>query len=227
LSEFIYYLQTYDGSYSYQDDDGYYGINALPNCEGGDNGYLGLDCASDGSFAINYFNDQYCLARTGNTYNSLKKINKSLKSYQSCYTGSDLVQNLVTYSEPCTSLDTNLCDDGSLFQQRSSTSGAARTSAKKRWSSSKYMGAHKSWVTKLKYVVGGLFLLASFIMFTGILFTNRRRRRAMMMRKYRQSKKDKSRRSRGDGASRKSSKSRSTKRSRSRGKEKVADGVMT
>ena len=202
-------------------------MNALPNCEGGDNGYLGLDCASDGTFAINYFNDQYCLARTGNTYNQLKKINKSLKNYQSCYTGASLVQPLVEFSQPCTSLDTNLCQDGAMFEQRSSTSGAARTSAKKKWSSSKYMGAHKSWVTKLKYVVGGLFLLASFIMFTGILFTNRRRRRAMMMRKYRQSKKDKSRRSRGD-ASRKSSKSRSsTKRSRSRGKEKVADGVMT
>jgi len=87
-------------------------------------------------------------------------------------------------------------------------------------------GGYHSWVTKLKYVIGGGFLLASFIMFTGILFTNRRRRRAMMMRKYRQAKKAKRDKGR-DSATRKSTRSSSKKRSKSKSREKANDGVLT
>merc|ERR1719232_2256876 len=78
--------------------------------------------------------------------------------------------------------------------------------------------ATRSWVTKLKYVAGGMLLVASFVMFTGILFTNRRRRRALMQRKYRQNRKGRARsKSRGgdynnDGTSRKSGRSKSRNR---------------
>ena len=225
VSEFIYYLQTYDGSFQNYGDDDAYAVDALPDCEANDYGYMGLDCSSDGSFAINYFNDQYCVSRTGNQYDQLKDVNKMIGNYESCvasYSSGDdydysLVHQLIYYSEPCTSLDFSLCGDSEAFDQRSASSGKGGFATyHKGWSSSAL--GHKSWVTKLKYVIGGLFLLASFIMFTGILFTNRRRRRAMMMRKYRQAKKKK--RERGSSSSRKS-RSASKRRSKSKSKEGV------
>ena len=159
----------------------------------------------------------------------MKSLNNVISNYKSCsggYSNGDgegsLVHQLVYYSEPCTSLDYNVCEDSEKFDERSESSGKAKRQHKG-WSSRAYMGGHKSWVTKLKYVVGGLFLLASFIMFTGILFTNRRRRRAMMMRKYRQAKKAKRERAR-ESSSRKS-RSGSKKRSKSRTKDR--DGVFT
>jgi hypothetical protein len=213
-------------------DDDAYGEDGLPNCEqANDGGYVGLDC-SDGDFTINYFNDEYCVSRTGTTYNQMSSLNSLIGTYTSCTSGgsnndddggNSIVQQLVYYSEPCTSLDYELCTDSEAFDERSASSGQSR-SAHKKWSSRAYIGGHKSWVTKLKYVVGGLFLLASFIMFTGILFTNRRRRRAMMMRKYRQAKKQK--RERNKDSSSKKSRSGSKKRSKSRTRDK-SDGVFT
>jgi hypothetical protein len=233
LSSFMSDLETYDSSYDYEDDG-----TELTVCADTGDGYIGLDCAEDGSFAINYFNDQYCLSRTGNAYNGLSNVNSMFSNhYQQCigaysYDGSDdysysLVHQLVYYSEPCTSLDSDLCENGQAFEDRSESSGTStrQSSSTNSWSSNMFNGSRKSWVTKLKYVVGGMFLLASFIMFTGILFTNRRRRRAMMMRKYRQSKKDKSR----SGESRKARSASKSKRSKSRDKsrDKVRDGVFT
>ncbi len=228
LSEFMYYLQTYDGSFSYNGEDGY---DELPMCMQGNNGYIGLDCSSSSTFVLNYFNDQYCVSRTGNTYDKLQNVNKLMSNYEQCIgawsygddTDNSLVHKLVYYSEPCSSLDYNLCQDSAVFQSRSASSGRASKTHKSGWQSRAYMGGHKSWVTKLKYVVGGLFLLASFIMFTGILFTNRRRRRAMMMRKYRQAKKAKREKSKDTS---KKSRSGSKKRSKSRSRDK-AEGVFT
>jgi len=230
LSEFMYDLETYDSNSNYEDDG-----TEFPTCEAaGDYGYIGLDCASDGSFAINKFSDQYCQSRTGNSYDTstLSNVNSLLSNYKKCtgaYSSGDstddsLVHKLVYYSEPCTSLDYDVCEDSAAFESRSASSGVSKNPSSKnsKWSSNGYMGSRKSWVTKLKYVVGGMFLLASFIMFTGILFTNRRRRRAMMMRKYRQSKKDKSR---SGGESRKSRSGSKSKRTKS--KDKGRDGVLT
>jgi hypothetical protein len=229
VAEFIYYLQTYDANFNYNDDDDGYASDNLPNCEANDYGYMGLDCSSDGSFAINYYNDEYCVSRTGNQYNQLKNVNKEIGNYESCVgaysygddTDYSLVHNLLYYSEPCTSMDYSACEDSAAFDSRSSSSGSGPRQNSS-WSSA-YMGGHKSWVTKLKYVVGGLFLLASFIMFTGILFTNRRRRRAMMMRKYRQAKKQKREKGGRDSSSRKS---RSGSKRRSKSKSKDKDGVF-
>ena len=234
LSEFIYYLKTYDGNFNYNGDDAY-GFDDLPMCEQGNNGYIGLDCSSSGTFVLNYFNDQYCVSRTGNTYNKLQNVNKMMSNYEQCLSawsyGDDydasLVHQLVYYSEPCTSYDYSLCQDNAAFESRSASSGRpARSKGKQSWNSRAYMGGHKSWVSKLKYVVGGLFLLASFIMFTGILFTNRRRRRAMMMRKYRQAKKAKREKNKDGITGSKKSRSGSKKRSKSRSREK-SEGVFT
>lgn len=196
--------------------------------ESGDGGYLGVGCASDGSFSMQYFNDQYCLQPSGNTYNNMQNLNSAMKTFKSCGSisnggdnndGEDghagnLPQTLSYISDSCSSLDSSLCTDNQHMQNRrsnTSTKRANRTSSM----------AGKSWVTKLKYVFGGLLLLASFVMFTGILFTNRRRRRALMQRKYRQSriKDDRSRKSR-----RSKSKSR---RSKSKSRKKDRDGVLT
>jgi len=225
VAEFVYYLQQFDANFANDDGDDY---DDLPNCEGGDNGYLGLACDENGGFAITYFNDQYCVSRTGNTYDELEGLNNVISNYKSCHQvsadGDDedggIMQKLVYYSEPCMSNDYPYCSDSYEYSVRASHSGFASVKTNK-WSSRAAFGAHKSWVTKLKYVIGGLFLLASFVMFTGILFTNRRRRRAMMMRKYRQAKREK--RAKKSGKSRSSSR----RRSKSRTRDRNDGGVLT
>jgi hypothetical protein len=210
----------------------------LPLCEKGNNGYIGLGCSSDGTFALVYFNDAYCLQPKGTTYNKLKGLNRALKSYKSCasiYYGdndgdndnNNLAYILASNSDTCSSLDSGLCiDNDSMKTRRSENGGIIR-------SRSGFSGPSRTWMTKLKYVAGGLLLLASFVMFTGILFTNRRRRRALMQRKYRQSRSrdDRSRKSsRSKSSKRHDSKSRRSSRSRSRKGERsssAAPGVFT
>ena len=228
VSEFIYNLQSYDQNFNYDDDN--YGFDNLPECYGGDNGYVGMGC-SDGAFALNYYNDQYCMSRTGTTYDSLNGINSIMNSYKSCTKtsnngdGNSLIANLIYYSTPCMSSDFQLCSNDNNFNERSSGVSSA-SGIPKSWSSVTSGGFH-SWVTKLKYVIGGGFLLASFIMFTGILFTNRRRRRAMMMRKYRQAKKAKRDKGRESGSKSRKSRSSSKRRSKSKNRDKSSDGVFT
>lgn len=188
-------------------------------CESAGNGYyIGVGCADDGTFSLQYFDDYYCMQPNGKTYNKMRNLNKALKNYKSCVStgsnndnGYNVVSKLVSSGtvDGCTSLDSNLCSDSSSMK-------SSRKSTSSHLYRSRGFGQSKSWLTKLKYVSGGLLCLASFIMFTGILFTNRRRRRALMQRKYRQSRK------RGDSASRRSSsgRSKSRKSSRSRSKSK-------
>jgi hypothetical protein len=232
LSEFLSYLAQYDpnspfgdnysgGNDDQYDDDGANDGNEqngdfddLPLCENG----IGLGCADDGTFSLQYFSDAYCLKPTGKTYDKLKSLNRALRTYKNCASiyssGSDntLLTYLVSTSESCSSLDTALCNDNNAMKDR-------RSHASTHTAMSRNFGG-RTWVTKLKYATGGLLLLSSFVMFTGILFTNRRRRRALLQRKYRQSRSDRSRKS----SSRSKSKSRgdgSRKPSRSRSKAKA------
>jgi len=195
-------------------------------CEQSNNGYIGLGCNSDGTFSINYYQDQYCLSTSTGVYDSLSNLNYKLKTYKNCRgldsvnSANDLSSNLQYYAQSCSNLDSPVCSDDSAMQsRRSSTSSGRRHSTAS--------AAHKSWTTKVKYAMGGVLLVASLIMFTGILFTNRRRRKALMQRKFRQSRSgDKSRRSRRSSS--KSARSRSSKRSKSRPREsKDEGGVFT
>eukprot|EP00545_Synedropsis_sp_CCMP1620_P009637 CAMPEP_0119013104 /NCGR_PEP_ID=MMETSP1176-20130426/7915_1 /TAXON_ID=265551 /ORGANISM="Synedropsis recta cf, Strain CCMP1620" /LENGTH=386 /DNA_ID=CAMNT_0006966159 /DNA_START=270 /DNA_END=1430 /DNA_ORIENTATION=+ len=234
VAEFTGWLQEWDANSPFNsdddgnNDDGYGGwdIDELPLCEEGDNGYVGLGCNDDGTFAISYFEDQYCLSSTG-VYDSLDNLNYQLKSYQTCAAltidsgdddddggggdsgdgGADgsLASNLVYYAQSCSNIDSGLCSDDAAMESRRSTAGKSG-----RGYHSSSSGASKSWTTKVKYVLGGLLLVASLIMFTGILFTNRRRRKALMQRKFRQS-------SRGGKSSRSKSSRSKSRDGRSRG----------
>lgn len=217
ISEFIGYLKAYDANSPFNSNsdstDGW-NVDELPMCEKTDQGYLGVGCASDGTFSIQIFQDAYCLSSVG-TYNSLDKLNYNLKHYKSCvgmYSSSNggdnaFATNVIPNTASCSSLDSALCtDDSAMSNRRGSASSSARRSH-----SVSSASRQKSWSTKLKYVAGAFLLIISFVMFTGILFTNRRRRRALIQRKYRQT----SRSSRGDDKSRKSA-SRSKSRDPSR-----------
>jgi len=234
VSEFVNWLTEYD-QYSpfLSDDDAYnddgnmdWNFDELPMCEESEDGYYGLGCNSDGTFSINTYEDAYCLSSTG-VYDTLDQLNYKLKTYSNCagltYLGADnddgneeggdeevasLAQNLIYYATSCSSLDSTLCTNDESMESRlastSSSSGIFHTGT----------SVPKSWTTKVKYGMGGVLLLASLVMFTGILFTNRRRRKAHMQRKFRQSRSDRSRRSKSRSG--KSRRSKSSRRSRSR-----------
>ena len=241
VAEFIYYLKEYDpnnpfGENAQQADDAaaaeeggeeaYNNEEDLPTCAQVNGYYVGLGCASDGTFSLQFFSDQYCLQPSGDTYDKLKTLNKKLKNYKNCvgvYSSNNgdenqLVPSLISVSDSCSSLDSSLCSDNSAMSNR-------RSHSYSRLSRNRGFGQGKSWLTKLKYVAGGLLLLASFVMFTGILFTNRRRRRALMQRKYRQARREeRSRRSKSRSKSKTRSKSRSKSKTR---RERPAEGVFT
>ncbi len=255
LSEFIYYLSKYDNNNAFAnyyngDDDGNGanyngGYDELPLCEQYNGNYIGLGCSEDGSFSLQYYSDKHCLQPTGTTYDNLRKLNRALKSYKSCTKISSSSNNnnnnqgslasmLVVTSESCSSLDSSLCTDNTAMKTRRSHTSASYTNHRLPGTAAL---TGKSWITKLKYVVAGLLLLASFVMFTGILFTNRRRRRALMQRKYRQSKSRKSRSrsirsksktrssSRADGSGSRSRRSKS--RTRQKDGEEDEGGIFT
>mmetsp|Transcript_26937 Transcript_26937/g.54975 ORF Transcript_26937/g.54975 Transcript_26937/m.54975 type:complete len:367 (-) Transcript_26937:51-1151(-) len=214
LSEFAYIMGSYGGAISEND------IGDLPMCEQGNNGYyMSVGCASDGSFTIDTFSDGYCLEREG-TYDNLSSVNSIIKSnFKSCYnvyssdSGStwdySAAGALIDASKPCTSLDSPLCSSTSRVEEASS--GKISTLSSAGHSIKNFNVANKA-----KYALGTLCLIGSLFMFLGILFTNRRKRRAMMQRKMRASKRERARRSSSKGRSSSRHKS-SASRSRSRG----------
>lgn len=232
LSEFIDTMNTYDGNsplYNVAADD-------FPMCEEDGYGYyLSLGCDGDGGFAVNKFSDDTCLQYYGEDDSGnydLSDINYALADMQSCYDAYDsssgisvyqtALSYLLGYSEPCTSIDSPLCTDSQEFG--SSSSGFHHKN--------KHSASGASIANKLKYVLGALLLVASVTMFMGILFTNRRRRRAMMHRRFRQSaSRSRSSRSRRGQSSRSKSRTRSSSRKRreSRGDREggVSGGVFT
>lgn len=204
-------LQVYDGGSSLYTDD-------VPMCEQGDNGlYLAAGCAADGSFTIDSFSDVYCNTREG-YYGSLSSINSAMKSYKSCYTVYDVNNGLSFYnslggalikeSSTCSPQDDSICP---VNERVNAASSGTNIAAKARGI------ANLNVANKAKYALGTLCLIGSLFMFLGILFTNRRKRRAMMHRKMRASRARRRKSKSRSGASRASGRSGSS-RSKSRGR---------
>ena len=217
LAEFAYLMGQYDGYSPISENT----VGDLPMCEQGNNGYyLSVGCASDGTFTIDSFSDQYCLQRVS-TYDYLSDVNAIFKNYlRSCYTiysansgGSvdySTAGALVSASKACSQLDSPVCVSTDRIE-------AAATGKISSISSAGHTIANFNVANKAKYALGTLCLIGSLFMFLGILFTNRRKRRAMMHRKMRASKRERARRSSSKGRSSSSRHKSSSSRSRSRG----------
>jgi len=173
------------------------------------------------------FSDQYCMTPVG-TYDTLDKLNKKIKKManqcESCTdsSGNNLCETLINNGESCSPLDNIMCgdDDGSKSLTYRSSSTASASSSKTAAITSSLEGIGNT----VKYALGSCFLLASFVMFLGILMMNRRKRRANLNRKFRQSSSRPARsRSRSTRAI-----SRSKSRSKSRDRSvRAEDGVYT
>lgn len=238
LSEFAYLMGTYDAYSPISSDT----VGDLPMCEQGNDGYyLSVGCASDGSFTIDEFSDAYCTQRV-ETYTYLSDINSIFKSYfRSCYgiysaNTDESVANsaagaLVQSSKSCTNMDSGMCQD----TERVTNAGSGKIST---ISSAGHTIANFNVANKAKYALGTLCLIGSLFMFLGILFTNRRKRRAMMHRKMRASRSKRSGSKKRSSSRHKASSSRSKSKtrgdaSRSRSKsrarsstKRVDDGVF-
>jgi hypothetical protein len=213
LAEFAYILGQYDQNSPISKDD----AGDLPYCEAGNNGYyLSVGCASDGTFTIENFSDAYCLERVS-TYDYLNDINYIFKkNFNSCYDIFDSQNDqyvkystagaLISYGKSCTSLDSPLCISNDRIDKVSGQKVGGLQSAT-------HTISNFNIANKAKYAMGTLCLIGSLFMFLGILFTNRRKRRAMMHRKLRAAKRERARRSSSKGRS--SSSRNTSSRSRS------------
>jgi len=210
LSEFAYLMGTYDQNSPISENT----VGSLPMCEKGNNGYyLSVGCSSDATFTIDEFSDQYCLTRVG-TYSYLNDINSIFKNYfHSCYTifssktdasvSYSTAGALVSGSKSCTAVDNPICQNNERITKVGKSIGTL--------SSAGHTLFNFNVANKAKYLLGSLCLIGSVFMFLGILFTNRRKRRAMMHRKMRAS------RSRRSSSKRPTSKgAESSRRSKSR-----------
>ena len=185
-------------------------------CEGDGNGYyMSVGCTSDGGFSISRFYDQYCLEYF-DTYDKLSSFNSAMKKL-SCFNcfdsssdedvGYSVASILTAESGSCSESESQLCTTSSFVAN----------------SGSGYQRSHNvgttsaSFGNKLKYTLGSAMLIGSVVMFFGILFTNRRKRHAMMHRKFRQGSDKKKKKKKRSSSSKKSSSSRSNSRKRNSG----------
>lgn len=191
LSGFVNTLSSYYANSPITADD----ISSIPSCASDGNGYyLNLGCSDDGNFVVAKFSDKYCMKPVG-TYDYLKSVNKLLSKLSGCNdcydstNGNTACTNIISYSESCSVIDSSICgdEDGSKSKAVKASAWTARSVGSSRTSSSPFMAKFQGIGNSIKYAVGSVFLLASFIMFLGILMMNRRKRRANLNRKYRQS----------------------------------------
>merc|ERR1712176_894698 len=133
---------------------------------------------------IDRFTDQYCLVHY-DTYDYLSDFNSAMKGLNKCYSAynsnydespySSLSNYLIPESGSCSAQESSYCTTSNFVNKAGSSRGFQRSGP---------VGA-LSFSNKLKYGLGSAMLLGSVIMFLGILFTNRRKRRALMRRKFR------------------------------------------
>lgn len=217
VSEFAYLL----GNYGYNSPISQYDTQNFAVCEydGNTGYYASLGCDGSGGFTTAYFSDQYCLEPTGTYDNSyMSSFNKAMKNlncysvYSNSYDANGVDNSLAAYliadSGSCSESESSLCTTSS-FVSSAGSGGYQRAR-------SFGAGASLTFSNKVKYTLGSAMLLGSVIMFIGILFTNRRKRHAIMHRKFRQSS-DKKKKKKRSSSSKKSGKSngKSSKSSRS------------
>lgn len=216
VAEFAYTM----GTYGYKSPISSSDVSSLPMCEYDGNGYYyGVGCSSSGTFTIDRFSDAYC-TQYYDTYDKLSNLNSALKSLSKCYyiystkTDEDpsysLANYLINESTSCSSAEHDLCTTSAFV------ANSASYASKQKTSSTQSRSNLSKLTDKLKYTLGTAMLCGSAIMFVGILFTNRKKRRAMMHGKLK-SKSDSSK-SKSRSKSRSSSqkqKSSSTKKKRS------------
>lgn len=187
LSEFAYTLANYGYNSPISEDD----VADLPICEQDDYGYyLSVGCSSAGTFTIDRFLDEYCM-QYYDTYESLSNLNYSMKSLSKCYNCYDSYQDgdvnyslcayLIPSSGSCSTMDSSICTTNNFVK----TYGSSKSFTAKRRNFGKSLNT--DFGNKLKFGMSVLMLFCSAAMFVGILFTNRRKRIALMHRKFRQS----------------------------------------
>lgn len=219
MYSFIKYLYGYDEYPLFTGDDDTIDENNFPMCEEGDDGYyMSVGCSSSGELTMDQFSDAYCLQYV-DTYSTMDSMTSTLSSYSSCHqtysyaNGNDpeysMVGYLMGYSEACNQLDSAVCYDidGTKSKTFQKYADGVFSNVKS------YAGV--TFASKMKYALGTVFLVSSFVMFIGILVTNRRKRRAMLQRHFK-------RKSMGN-KERQRSKSRGKARSSSRGESGVKD----
>lgn len=186
VAEFAYDMGSYSSNSPISEDDADY----LPVCEQDGNGYyLSVGCHSSGGFSIDRYTDAYCLQKY-DTYEELSNFNAALakNNLSKCYIAYDPYSDESAYSSlsnylipnagGCSATESMHCTS-SAFVSGAGSSGGFQ-------SSNNFRSAENlSLTNKLKYGMGGVMLVGSVIMFFGILFTNRRKRRALMHRKFR------------------------------------------
>eukprot|EP00555_Chaetoceros_dichaeta_P005428 CAMPEP_0198251474 /NCGR_PEP_ID=MMETSP1447-20131203/2301_1 /TAXON_ID=420782 /ORGANISM="Chaetoceros dichaeta, Strain CCMP1751" /LENGTH=359 /DNA_ID=CAMNT_0043936511 /DNA_START=319 /DNA_END=1398 /DNA_ORIENTATION=+ len=162
-----------------------------PMCEVDNDGYyLSIGCSTSGDFTIDRFVDEYCLQYYDN-YDTLSNFNTKMKSnnLNSCFTAysstydsspdTSLLAYLLADSSTCSATESSYCTTSDFVAGAGSTGGFQHNTNKFKSSGDMVLA------NRLKYAFGGSLLLGSVIMFFGILFTNRRKRRALMHRKFR------------------------------------------
>jgi len=231
VAEFVYTMgNSYNSAYS--ESPVYNGMSGgdFYMCEAaGDGiGYLSVGCDTSGNFVIDRFVDMYCAQKCqdeycnnnydydsttsyDSTYDTLSTFNSAMNNLNSCFTAynyqydsyvtSSLIAYLLAESSTCSSTESSYCTTTDFVSSAGSSSGFQHSNTFK-------SNGEMVLANRLKYAFGGSLLLGSVIMFFGILFTNRRKRRALMHRKFRNgpSSKSKSKKSGGSTRSKKKKK---------------------
>lgn len=184
LSEFAYTLETYGYNSPISEDQ----FADLPMCEQDSYGYyLSVGCSTTGTFRIDRFSDQYCMQYL-DTYDNLSNLNYNMKSLSKCYNcydsnqggdvNSSLCTYLIPYSGSCSTIDSSICKTNDFVKLYGSSKGLK--------SKGRNVGTsfNTDFGNKLKFGMGLFMLSCSTFMFVMILFSNRRKRLALMHRKF-------------------------------------------
>lgn len=222
------------GTYGYRSPISSSDVSSLPLCEYDGSGYYyGVGCSSSGTFTVDRFTDAYC-TQYYDTYDKLSNLNYALKSLSKCYyiyssrTDEDpsysLANYLISESKACSSDESSYCTTSKFI----SNSGSY-ASSQPIYYNTKKQSTLSSLTDKLKYSLGTAMLVGSVIMFVGILFTNRKKRRAMMHGKFKDKSQSRTKsRSKSSSGKKRASSSSQKRSSTSRGKSvPVDDGIFT